>query len=63
MPKAERVALFRQGFDALFPHFYEPADGQADAAIRALVSPAGRSTYFALTSGSGMVRCRPNQEG
>lgn len=31
MPEKDRVALFRQRFDALFPGFYEPAPGQSDA--------------------------------
>ncbi len=31
MPEKERVALFRQRFDKLFPGFYEPASGQTDA--------------------------------
>jgi len=31
MPEKERVMLFRQRFDALFPGFYEPASGQSDA--------------------------------
>ncbi|QDZ07488.1 hypothetical protein FPZ24_08330 [Sphingomonas panacisoli] len=31
MPEKERVALFRQRFGKLFPGFYEPSSGQADA--------------------------------
>src|SRR4051812_39568824 len=30
LPEDRRVALFRQRFDALFPGFYEPMDGQTE---------------------------------
>ncbi|MDB5674188.1 MAG: hypothetical protein JWM65_1170 [Sphingomonas bacterium] len=53
MPEAERVALFRQRFDALFPGFYEPAEGQTEAQFNASIAkslaafPALRGKYQA----------------
>ena len=53
MPEAERVALFRQRFDALFPGFYEPAEGQTDAQFNTSIAkslaafPALREKYQA----------------
>jgi len=53
MPDAQRVALFRQRFDALFSGFYEPADGQSDAEFNASIAkslaafPALREKYEA----------------
>jgi hypothetical protein len=53
MPEAQRVALFRQRFDALFPGFYEPAEGQSDAEFNASIAkslaafPALRAKYEA----------------
>jgi len=53
MPEAERVALFRQRFDALFPGFYEPAEGQTEAQFNASIAksltafPALREKYQA----------------
>ncbi|MGN6819691.1 MAG: hypothetical protein ACTHJR_13570 [Sphingomonas sp.] len=40
MPEAARVALFRKRFDALFPGFYEPADGQTGAQFNTSVANA-----------------------
>lgn len=40
VPEAERVAAFRKRFDALFPGFYEPADGQTDEQFNASVARA-----------------------
>jgi len=40
MPEAQRVALFRKRFDALFPGFYEPSDGMTDAQYDAGVAKA-----------------------
>ncbi len=51
MPEAARVALFRKKFDVLFPGFYEPADGQSEAAFDANIAkslakfPAIRARY------------------
>jgi len=53
MPEAQRVVLFRQRFDALFPGFYEPADGQTDDQFNASIAkslaafPALREKYHA----------------
>src|SRR3569623_2079362 len=38
MPEKDRVALFRQRFDALFPGFYEPAPGQSEAQFQTNVA-------------------------
>ena len=40
VPEARRVALFRKRFDVLFPGFYEPADGQSEAAFDASIAKA-----------------------
>jgi hypothetical protein len=53
MPEAARVALFRQRFDAMFPGFYEPAEGQSEAEFNASIAkslaafPALREKYQA----------------
>ena len=53
MPEADRVALFRQRFDALFPGFYEPAEGQTEVQFNVSIAkslaafPALREKYQA----------------
>lgn len=43
MPDEQRVALFRERFDALFPGFYEPMGGQTDAQFDRTVQAAFRN--------------------
>jgi hypothetical protein len=53
MPEPQRIALFRKRFNALFPGFYEPADGQTEAGFEASIAkslaafPALRARYEA----------------